>query len=344
MKTGMNNGIGLVLAGGGGKGAYQIGVWKYLKEYGLDQYICGVSGTSVGALNAALFASEKYESAEELWRNITPDQILSPKRFTTEHLVQWLSQASAAAICSMIPMAMISRLGVALNSVTGCRYLFSRDGLIELIRKGVDFPYIRCSDRPCYVTCFNLSKMTVEAFDLRSYADKDMQTLLLASSAIPIVFDAIKFDENRYCDGGIPLIGDNVPIKPLHDAGVRNILVVHLDQTELIDYSAYPEARIIEITPQVNLGGAIDGVMDFTGDGALRRIDLGYHDAEKVFGSFVQLAQMNRLNEMILQAFQNSEIEYQKKLSEIREEKNKIQRRKQQDGFEKMSKEFNIGD
>ena len=31
--------LGLVLDGGGGKGAYQIGVWKYLKEVGLDNNI-----------------------------------------------------------------------------------------------------------------------------------------------------------------------------------------------------------------------------------------------------------------------------------------------------------------
>ncbi len=42
--------IGLVLAGGGGKGAYQIGVWKYLHEVGLDRNITAVSGTSVQSL------------------------------------------------------------------------------------------------------------------------------------------------------------------------------------------------------------------------------------------------------------------------------------------------------
>lgn len=31
--------VGLVLAGGGGKGAYQLGVWKALKQFGIDKYI-----------------------------------------------------------------------------------------------------------------------------------------------------------------------------------------------------------------------------------------------------------------------------------------------------------------
>lgn len=48
--------FGIVLAGGGGRGAYQIGCWKKLKELGLDRFSV-ISGTSVGALNAALIAA-----------------------------------------------------------------------------------------------------------------------------------------------------------------------------------------------------------------------------------------------------------------------------------------------
>ncbi|WP_176719975.1 patatin-like phospholipase family protein, partial [Brachyspira hampsonii] len=59
--------LGLVFDGGGGKGAYQIGVWKYLKEVGLDRNIKTVSGASVGALNACLFALDDYNLAEKIW-------------------------------------------------------------------------------------------------------------------------------------------------------------------------------------------------------------------------------------------------------------------------------------
>ena len=59
--------IGLVLDGGGGKGAYQIGVWKAMRETGIDKYIKAVSGASVGGLNAALFVQGDYEKAERIW-------------------------------------------------------------------------------------------------------------------------------------------------------------------------------------------------------------------------------------------------------------------------------------
>lgn len=42
------NKLGLVLSGGGGKGAYQIGVWEAMREYGFDRQVQAVAGTSVG--------------------------------------------------------------------------------------------------------------------------------------------------------------------------------------------------------------------------------------------------------------------------------------------------------
>ncbi|MBP3941474.1 MAG: patatin-like phospholipase family protein, partial [Christensenellaceae bacterium] len=45
----------VVLSGGGARGAYQAGAWKALRE--LDYQFDIVTGTSVGALNAAMMAS-----------------------------------------------------------------------------------------------------------------------------------------------------------------------------------------------------------------------------------------------------------------------------------------------
>lgn len=43
--------IGLVFAGGGGKGAYHIGVLKAMEELNLAQYVTQISSTSIGAFN-----------------------------------------------------------------------------------------------------------------------------------------------------------------------------------------------------------------------------------------------------------------------------------------------------
>lgn len=62
-------GIGLVLSGGGAKGAYEVGVWKAMEDFGLTKKTKIISGTSVGALNAALFATTSVKDAISLWKN-----------------------------------------------------------------------------------------------------------------------------------------------------------------------------------------------------------------------------------------------------------------------------------
>lgn len=70
---------GLVLEGGGGKGAYEVGVWLAINDLMKSRNIeiVGYAGTSVGALNAALFAWCSPKEAEEIWRHIHWSTVLS---------------------------------------------------------------------------------------------------------------------------------------------------------------------------------------------------------------------------------------------------------------------------
>ena len=64
----MKKSYGLVLAGGGTKGAYEVGAWKALKELGVD--ITAIVGTSIGAINGALFLQNDFDKVMELYDNI----------------------------------------------------------------------------------------------------------------------------------------------------------------------------------------------------------------------------------------------------------------------------------
>ena len=55
----------LVFAGGGAKGAYQMGAWKALRKLKMDFDI--VTGTSIGALNGALYVQDSYYRGMRLW-------------------------------------------------------------------------------------------------------------------------------------------------------------------------------------------------------------------------------------------------------------------------------------
>lgn len=56
--------FGVCLSGGGGKGAYQIGVWQALRDQGLDQKIAVVSGTSVGGQGNRIYPLGSSPSSE----------------------------------------------------------------------------------------------------------------------------------------------------------------------------------------------------------------------------------------------------------------------------------------
>lgn len=68
--------VGLVLSGGGAKGAYQVGVLKALRELGTR--IDAVSGASIGALNGGVLASSPsldvaVERLEAVWERLAND-------------------------------------------------------------------------------------------------------------------------------------------------------------------------------------------------------------------------------------------------------------------------------
>ena len=63
---------GLVLAGGGGKGAYQIGAWRALKE--MEIAFDAIAGVSIGSINGALIAADEYDKAVDMWNNVSVDK------------------------------------------------------------------------------------------------------------------------------------------------------------------------------------------------------------------------------------------------------------------------------
>ena len=63
-----NKEYALALSGGGTRGAYEIGAYRALKEMGIN--IVAIAGTSIGALNGAIFVSDNLDKAEKMYINI----------------------------------------------------------------------------------------------------------------------------------------------------------------------------------------------------------------------------------------------------------------------------------
>ena len=244
--------IGLVLAGGGGKGAYELGVWKYLAEIGLTKKISVISGTSVGGLNAVLLSLCDFDIAEKIWTTELEDKILDFKSLTKR----------TAAI-------------------------FSREGLLKIIDDYVELEKLPALKRKIYATCFNMNGLKAESFCLNSYDVDTVKKLLCATSAIPIVFQGEMIFGNYYVDGAGMGLGDEVPVKPLLDEDCTDIIVVNLDRGYHKDYSDLGINTIV-IHPTADLGDNPLGLLDFSSKGAERRMQLGYDDCKNRFAPILK--------------------------------------------------------
>lgn len=280
----IKEGYGLVLGGGGGRGSYEIGVWKALDEYRDVVDIKAVSGSSVGALNAALYACGDLDRATRMWYDITNDRILSNKDIDEDKRNKWFESIKEKLMAIDNPVVQNAIECIGLDAVAkGMKIkdgFFSREGLVDILENSPVLDGVSKSGMSCYATCLNVDgKPTPERFQMSGMEPDEIERILLASSAIPVIFPMETIDKTKYYDGGFFLGGDNVPIQPLYDEGYRKFVVVHLDERRT---DRYDDAEMIHIFPSVPLGGAIDGMLDFSPDGVEKRIAQGYDDAKAV--------------------------------------------------------------
>lgn len=271
--------LGIVLDGGGGRGAYQIGVWKYLKESKLYNSISAISGTSVGGLNSCLFALDEYNLAETIWTQKIQDKIVSIdidiKEICSKIALQF-------GIQNFVPVASI----ISFFTMLSTRGYFSRKGLIEIIDEYIDLNELSKMEFPIYATCVELPLFETRYFKLNGYDTETIKKILLATSAIPIIFPKEEIEGKYYYDGGIK---DNSPITPLYEEGCTDIIVIHLKADEILK-DRREGVNIYEICPQEDLGNFFKGTLDFSTEGAYRRIEQGYRDAKEILSPVVDIA------------------------------------------------------
>lgn len=308
--------IALILAGGGGKGAYHIGVWKALREFGIDRNISATAGTSVGALNAALFMQGDYEVAEQVWRSITHDKLLnlSPKKV--------LSMLTGIGLRGFFPQAHLVR--VALNiSQHG---IFSREGLQKIMADSLDKDRVAYSHMSGYAACCRLPLLKAEYFKLNDCDPRRLESILFASSALPLIYGAEEIDGEKYIDGGLR---DNLPIRPLYEEGYRQIILVHLNRETVVDRSKFPDANLIEIMPRNHQGGLFDGTLDFSPSGAERRINEGYTDTVHIFKPIYEMGKVQQQFQSGIRHMAKSEEAFAERRMSLRGEREQLQQEMQ---------------
>ena len=268
--------IGLVLPGGGGKGAYQIGVIKALEELGIKEHIKYVAGTSIGALNALLFVQGDTKIAEEIWENITIEKILPIDNFDLmkKGLIFSFGSKNLNFIKKYMPRTLQQGN-------------ISRDGLLELVDKYLNIEIINNSEIVSYATCTDIESLNAKYFKYNEYNEEFVRKIILATSALPSIYEPEEIEGKFYVDGGVV---DNVPIQPLYGEGCDLIIIAHLSRENIINKDDYPNTKIIEIFPSYMEEGMIKGVLNFSQETVKNRIRRGYEDVMNTLNPIIQLA------------------------------------------------------
>ncbi len=262
--------LGLVLGGGGGRGAYQIGVWEALEELEIAKHIQVISGTSIGALNAMLFMQGDLDNAKKAWVSLHQDEILPIDK--KDLILQGKMRIFNTA----------ARINKILDLKPDLLYEgeFSSEGLVGVMDKYLDIDQALNAKIPCYCTCADLVLKDEKYFKIADYPNETIKKILLASSAIPGLYDAVDIGGRLYLDGGLQ---DNVPIAPVYKENCDIIIVVRLCPEDVIDHKGFPGVHIIDIALEENTRVYNEGLFDFSQETINEKMEAGYNATINLF-------------------------------------------------------------
>jgi NTE family protein len=191
--------INLALQGGGAHGAFTWGVLDRILEDGRIS-IEGISGTSAGAMNAAVLASGLARGGNEggraaltaYWRDVSREGRASPlQRTLLDRLMgQWSLNSNPAYIAFDMATRFLSPYDFNPLNI---------NPLMDLIAAHVDFDAVQsCEHVHVFVSATNVHTGKVRIFS------KKQLTLeaIMASACLPFMFQAVEIDGVPYWDGG----------------------------------------------------------------------------------------------------------------------------------------------
>ena len=258
---------GLVLEGGGTKGAYQIGAYRALRELGME--FKGVAGTSIGALNGAYIVQDNIDIMEEIWTkhnythfmNIDEETYNNVKNvdFTPKNMNMVISLINKARKNEGIDISPLRNLIESTLTEDTLRKSNKDFGLVTVMWDGKIIP------RPMFLQDIPKGKLV---------------DYLIASSSLPI-FKLDQLDDKLFLDG---MFHNNLPVSLLKEKGYEDIVVIRLldDIFGKINLNNHKDINMKVIVPSEYLGGSLN--MD--PDNVRKNIKLGYLDAMKTFNRY----------------------------------------------------------
>jgi NTE family protein len=235
--------IGLVLGGGGAKGAAEVGVLKVLEKYGIKpDYIVGTSiGSIVGGLYAAGFSAAELETMFQTqeWLTLLTDR---SSTFAND------PYKVVDGVTYIFGFPILDRQAIGLGVMKGSSIEHMLDSMASA--KG-------CKNFESLKIPFNCVAADIRSGKEVILHEGSVAKAMRASMAIPGVFKPVEIDNHMLVDGGML---NNLPVDVCRSMGADIIIAVDLQQNEQKPRPQTDMTAIIAIADLVGLGGILNWI------------------------------------------------------------------------------------
>jgi NTE family protein len=228
--------VGLVLTGGGARGAYQagalLGIFEMVQEWRKGWPFPVITGTSAGAINAAFLAGHIHENVfaaqklQDLWAHLSVDQIYKDDLLTLSRTgLKWVSTLSFGGIRT-------KQRSLSLLNTSPLRTLLEKNVSFSRIQSFID----KGDLHSLAVSALNYSSGSGQTFyqghpDIRPWQRIRREGIpakltvdhVMASAAIPILFPPVQMGASFYGDGNVR---NYTPCSPAINLGADKIIVI----------------------------------------------------------------------------------------------------------------------
>lgn len=248
--------LGLVLSGGGSKGAYEIGVYAALRH--LKKDISIVTGTSVGAINGVFVAQKDLKGALKFWDHVNFKTIFDENEFPP------IEDEKLSKIYIQYAKGFINEGGLDIYKMKNIFDDYFKAS--RFYNSNIDYGLVT----------YNFSKNKPVIKTKKDLTKENIKDYVLASASCYPAFKPYLIDGEMHIDGGYY---DNLPINLAIDLGATEIIAVDLRAIGFKKSIKDKTVDIIYISPRNKIGS----FLVFDKVQARRAIKLGFNDTMKTF-------------------------------------------------------------
>jgi NTE family protein len=254
---------GIVLEGGGARGAYHIGACKAIFELGIE--IQGIAGTSIGAINGAMVAQNDLDKAYDIWYDISPAKIFDIDEYYLNRLKKFIIDEENLNYFLMKLKKVIKNKGIDTRLIK------------KALDSAIDEQRLRKTNMHFGMVTVSLSDFKPLKIFLEDIPEGKVVDYLMASAQLPI-FRFRKIDGKIFLDGGFY---DNCPIDMLITKNFKNIIAVRTYAPGKIRKVKAKGVNIKYINPSGDLGN----ILDFSTERVRNNLEMGYYDTMNIIKS-----------------------------------------------------------